>query len=165
MVVVGLALTLAGTGAATAASARRLMEADDQRPPAVTRPQAAPLWLTPYATAANECPGLDPLLLVAIHDIETGRDPAGEVSSAGAVGPLQFLPDTWARYGTDANGNGITTAYDLEDALAAATALLCANGGGSPADVGVAIWNYNHSWQYVAAVEARVADLHDRMSR
>jgi len=164
MVVVGLALTLAGTGAA-AASARRFTQAAEQQPPAVTRPQRAPSWLNEYSTAADNCPGLDPLVLVAIHDVETGRDPAGEVSSAGAVGPLQFMPDTWARYGTDANGNGVTTAYDLEDALAAATALLCANGGGSPSEIGVAIWNYNHSWQYVAAVQARVAELHDRMAR
>ena len=113
-----------------------------------------------YAQAASACPGLDPVLLVAIHDVETGRDAQGETSSAGAMGPRQFLPDTWAAYGVDANQDGTADPLDLADALAGATNLLCANGVTANETYQSAIWNYNHSWTYVRMVLARAAELH-----
>ena len=113
-----------------------------------------------YVQAASACPGLDPVLLVAIHDVETGRDARGETSSAGAMGPMQFLPDTWAAYGVDANQDGAADPLDLADALAGATNLLCANGVTANETYQSAIWNYNHSWTYVRMVLTRAAELH-----
>lgn len=113
-----------------------------------------------YEQAASACPGLDPLILVAIHDIESGRGARGKASSAGAVGPMQFLPDTWVAYGADANHDGAADPLDLTDALMGATRLLCANGVTEDATHESAIWNYNHSWAYVRAVLARAAELH-----
>ena len=73
-------------------------------------------------------------MLVAIHDVETGRDAQGETSSAGAIGPMQFLPATWAAYGIDADHSGVADPMNLTDALAGATRLLCRNGVADPAD-------------------------------
>jgi membrane-bound lytic murein transglycosylase B len=113
-----------------------------------------------YARAASACPGLDPLILVAIHDVESGRNDRGNTSSAGAVGPMQFLPETWAAYGVDADHDGTADPEDLTDALMGATNLLCANGVTQEATHETAVWNYNHSWTYVRTVLARAADLH-----
>lgn len=113
-----------------------------------------------YARAASVCPGLDPLLLVAIHDVETGRGLQGATSTAGAVGPMQFLPETWAAYGTDADHDGVADPLNLSDSLAGATKLLCRNGATVTATRESAIWNYNHSWSYVRAVVARTTELH-----
>ena len=73
---------------------------------------------------------------------------------------MQFLPDTWAAYGVDANHDGAADPMDLTDALMGATHLLCANGVTADATHESAIWNYNHSWTYVRAVLARAAELH-----
>ena len=113
-----------------------------------------------YVRAASACSGLDPLILVAIHDVETRRDALGSTSAAGAIGPMQFLPDTWAAYGADADHDGVADPLDLTDALAGATKLLCANGVTTGATRESAIWNYNHSWAYVREVLARVDALH-----
>ena len=151
MLVLGLAVAISGARAATAVSAP-------------IADQVAPRLLPPdyesYQRAASACPGLDPLILAAIHDVETGRDAHGETSSAGAIGPMQFLPDTWAAYGTDADHDGVADPLNLTDALAAATRLLCRNGIAENATHESAIWNYNHSWGYVHAVLARAAELH-----
>ena len=99
------------------------------------------------------------MILVAIHDVETERDAQGSTSSAGAIGPMQFLPSTWAAYATDGDHDGVADPLNLSDSLAGATRLLCANGVTEVATHESAIWNYNHSWGYVRAVLARVAAL------
>jgi membrane-bound lytic murein transglycosylase B len=76
------------------------------------------------------------------------------------MGPMQFLPDTWVAYGVDANRDGKVDVWNLDDALAGATHLLCANGVADQATRASAIWNYNHSWRYVREVLARTAELH-----
>ncbi|MEY2452709.1 MAG: hypothetical protein QOD92_2283 [Acidimicrobiaceae bacterium] len=126
---------------------------------------AVPLDYEKYVRAASACPGLDPLILVAIHDVETSRGSQGSTSTAGAIGPMQFLPDTWAAYGIDADHNGVADALNLSDALAGATKLLCANGVTEDATHESAIWNYNHSWSYVRAVLTRAAELHRAFDR
>jgi hypothetical protein len=86
-----------------------------------------------YVAAAAACPGLPWPLLAAIHYEETRYhgdiDPtdAGEISSAGAVGPMQFMPGDWLEYG---NGGNI---FLVSDAIAAAGRKLCANGATHPA--------------------------------
>lgn len=150
MLVLGLAVVVSGVKDATAGV----------DPARTEQPQGLHRWYERYTRAAAACPGLDPLILVAIHDVETGRDPHGETSTAGAIGPMQFLPDTWSAYGVDANHNGVADPLDLEDALAGATRLLCANGATTPATFESAIWNYNHSWSYVGRVLDRIAELH-----
>jgi len=72
------------------------------------------------------------------------------------VGPLQFLPSTWAQWGADGDGDGVTDPQDLDDAAYAAGRYLCADGGDlaeGPAWQ-QAVFSYNHSASYVAAVYA-----------
>jgi membrane-bound lytic murein transglycosylase B len=153
VLVLGLAVAISGARAATVVST----------PMAPVAPRLLPEDYASYVRAAAACPGLDPLLLTAIHDVETGRDAHGETSTAGAIGPMQFLPDTWAAYGVDANNDGVADPLNLTDALAAATRLLCRNGVAENATHETAIWNYNHSWSYVRSVLARAAELHRRL--
>jgi membrane-bound lytic murein transglycosylase B len=150
VLVLGLAVAISGVGPAPAAPA----------PFGDPAPRRMPSDYERYERAASTCPGLDPLLLVAIHDMESGRDDRGNTSRAGAVGPMQFLPETWATYGADANNDGVADPLDLTDALMGATRLLCANGVTGETTHESAIWNYNHSWTYVRAVLARAAELH-----
>ena len=150
LLVVGLALALSRGRPAGAISA----------PTPIASPRLTPRGYEGYDRAASACPGLDPLLLVAIHDVETGGDAQGATSAAGAIGPMQFLPSTWAAYGVDADRDGAADPRDLSDALAGATRLLCANGVTESATHETAIWNYNHSWTYVRSVLTRAAELH-----
>jgi hypothetical protein len=84
--------------------------------------------------------------LAAIHLVETRMGRISGVSTAGAVGPMQFLPTTWDLYGA---GGDIR---DPRDAILAAGRLLRANG--APGDMAEALWHYNPSDAYVAAVSA-----------
>src|SRR5579884_739327 len=67
---------------------------------------------------------------------------------------LIFLPSTWAAYATDGDGDGRADPNSLPDAAAGASRLLCANGGNHPSGLSDALYSYNHSWAYVAQVEA-----------
>src|SRR6266536_3213847 len=118
VLVLGLAIAISDAGAASVLPT----------PIVASAPRLLPQDYADYVRAASQCPGLDPLILAAIHDVETGRDARGQTSSAGAIGPMQFLPDTWAAYGVDANKDGKADPLDLTDALAGATRLLCRNG-------------------------------------
>jgi membrane-bound lytic murein transglycosylase B len=149
-------------GVAVAAEAANTVAAAPAATP-VAAVQTFPPGFEPYTRAASMCGGLDPLLLVAIHDVETGRDPSGDRSSAGAIGPMQFLPQTWTTYGIDADGDGLADPSNLDDALAGAARLLCADGITNPETYELAIWHYNHSWEYVRAVTARATELHQSL--
>jgi hypothetical protein len=113
-----------------------------------------PAMLRLYVTAATRCPGLPWTVLAAIGKVESDHGRGPEVSPAGAEGPMQFLPATWARYGVDGDGDGVASIWDAADAVPAAADLLCADGGGDPARLAGAIFQYNPADSYVRAVLA-----------
>ena len=88
-----------------------------------------------------------------IRDTDGGRLDADPEHDR-AVGPMQFLPATWARFGADGDGDGTRDPNDLDDAAAAAAAYLCA-GGRDTAD-GDGWWDgvltYNRSLDYARRV-------------
>lgn len=73
---------------------------------------------------------------------------------ARAVGPMQFLPATWMRWGSDGNGDRVADPDNIFDASLAAARYLCSGGGNLSTSAGLsdAIFSYNHSWAYVAEV-------------
>lgn len=71
-----------------------------------------------------------------------------------AVGPTQFLPATWARYGADGNGDGVADPQNVFDSALGTARYLC-SGGMDLRDAGqvqAAVYRYNHSYDYVAKV-------------
>lgn len=89
----------------------------------------------------------------AIRDTDGGRFD-GDRTWDRAVGPMQFLPSTWSRYGVDASGDGRSDPQTITDASAAAARYLCAAGRDlrTPAGLFTAVFSYNHSNDYVRAV-------------
>jgi membrane-bound lytic murein transglycosylase B len=73
-----------------------------------------------------------------------------------AVGPMQFIPSTWASWGVDGNGDGVTSPFNVNDAALAAARYLCASGGNLRTHAGqvAAVLAYNDSDQYLAQVLA-----------
>ncbi|MFE1311487.1 lytic transglycosylase domain-containing protein [Streptomyces sp. NPDC058755] len=73
-----------------------------------------------------------------------------------AVGPMQFIPSTWAHWGADGNGDGRTDPNNVYDAALAAGRYLCAGGRdlSNPADLDRAILGYNRSEAYLRTVRA-----------
>jgi cell wall-associated NlpC family hydrolase len=109
--------------------------------------------------AAQTCPGLPWSLLAAIGRVESdsGRSHAPGVASgtnaAGAEGPMQFEPATFAAYATVGPGGLVPASpYDPVDAVYTAASLLCANGAGTPEGLEGAVFDYNHDGTYVATV-------------
>jgi membrane-bound lytic murein transglycosylase B len=76
------------------------------------------------------------------------------VTYARAMGPMQFLPGTWARYASDGKGDGIADPQNLFDATLAAARYLCSGGLNlrDPAGVTAAILRYNNSMPYAQNV-------------
>jgi len=113
-------------------------------------------WIDLFkASAAQYCPGLSWTVLAAIGEIESGDGANEGPSSAGAEGPMQFLPSTWAMWGTDGFGQtGIPDIWNPLDAVPSAARLLCASGGGNTATLPGAIFAYNHATWYVNEVLA-----------
>ena len=106
-------------------------------------------------SAARYCPGMSWTVLAAIGQIESGDGANNGPSSAGAAGPMQFLPSTWAVWGITAFGEpGPPNIMDPYDAVPSAARYLCAAGAGTPAGLPAAIFAYNHASWYVAEVLA-----------
>jgi hypothetical protein len=120
---------------------------------AATADIPAPM-LALYQAAAPTCPGLAWPILAGIGKVETDHARHVAVSSAGARGPMQFLPATFAAYAVDGDHDGDTDIDDPADAVFSAAHLLCADGAGDPARLAVAIYGYNHATAYVARVLA-----------
>ncbi len=116
-------------------------------------------WLALYEKAAATCPGMPWTVLAAIGTVETGSGQStapgvrSGANSAGAEGPMQFEPPTFAAYATVGPGGARPASpYDPIDAVYTAAALMCANGAGSASSLRSAIDDYNHSESYVDTV-------------
>ncbi len=112
-----------------------------------------PLFLLPIYKAAAVQYGVPWQVLAAINEIETDYGSDLSVSTAGAVGWMQFMPATWLQYGVDALNAGYADPYNPVDAIFAAARYLRA--AGASANLKQAIFAYNHSEEYVASVLLR----------
>ena len=112
-----------------------------------------PPFLLPIYQAAGVQYGVPWEVLAAINEIETDYGRNLNVSSAGAVGWMQFMPATWEAYGVDASGDGAKDPLNPVDAIFAAARYLKA--AGAAEDLRRAIFAYNHADWYVDSVLLR----------
>ena len=103
----------------------------------------SPATLLADYRAAQAATGVGWSYLAAINFVETDFGRVAGPSSAGAQGPMQFMPATWASYG---HGN----IHRPRDAILAAGRFLA--GHGAARSIGSALYAYNPSWRYVDAV-------------
>jgi hypothetical protein len=112
-----------------------------------------PLFLLPIYQAAAAQYGVPWQILAAINEVETDYGSDQSVSSAGAVGWMQFMPETWVQYGVDALNAGYADPYNPVDAIFAAARYLHA--AGASHSLRRAILAYNHSEAYAESVLLR----------
>ncbi|WP_424706229.1 lytic transglycosylase domain-containing protein [Kitasatospora acidiphila] len=112
------------------------------------------------ANGTTYTPILGPLLdgtggNAAIPDSDGGKYGESTVW-AQAVGPMQFIPSTWATWGADGNGDGVADPNNIWDAALAAGRYLCADGRdlAVPAQLDQAVLGYNHSDDYLRTVKS-----------
>ena len=108
-------------------------------------PELLGLW-----QRAGSTYGIQWQVLAAINKVESNFGRNMGPSSAGAIGWMQFMPDTWLRWGTDANGDGIADPWNPDDAIFSAARYLAAAGGAT--DIYRAVFAYNHADWYVQEV-------------
>jgi murein DD-endopeptidase MepM/ murein hydrolase activator NlpD len=111
-----------------------------------------PFLLSIYQAAGIEY-GVRWEVLAAINEIETDYGRNLNVSSAGALGWMQFMPATWRQYGVDANQDGKKDPYNPVDAIFSAANYLKASG--AEKDLRKAVFAYNHADWYVDSVLMR----------
>ena len=99
--------------------------------------------LMSYYKEAETAFGVPWYYLASIHLVETRMGRIRGLSSAGAQGPMQFIPATWARYGRGDINN------DHDSILAAARYL---QASGAPDNMAKALFAYNHAQAYVNAL-------------
>jgi len=166
LVAVGLVAGVLGT--AVVGSAMAMFGTDTQRTAtSAATANVPPSMLGLYQAAAATCPGLPWTILAAIGTVESdnGESTLPGVHSgsnaAGAEGPMQFEPATFAEYDEPVPPGGADppSPYDPTDAVYAAARLLCANGARDGADIAGAVYVYNHSAAYVAQVLALAQSL------
>ncbi|MEU6191702.1 M23 family metallopeptidase [Nocardia sp. NPDC047038] len=107
--------------AASAGCEAAATTSDGQLAPGSVPPEFEP-W---YRRAGGLCPQISAALLAAQGKAESGFQPRA-VSGAGAQGPAQFMPGTWATYGADDDGNGQASPFDIGDAIMAQGRYMCA---------------------------------------
>ena len=126
---------------------------DVLRPVQITVHRKAATYRELYIESAGYCPGLPWQVLSAIGQVESGHGRNVGPSTAGALGPMQFMPATWAYSGVDGDGDGKADIMNPYDAVPAAALYLCragaANGTQGLYD---AIFSYNHADWYVKEV-------------
>jgi hypothetical protein len=142
--------------------ARQFLQARAASRPVVPPPDELPAWrivepepietLLAHYLEAEALTGIPWYWLAAIHLQETRMGRIDGVSSAGAVGPMQFLPTTWERCCT---GDPTVT----RDAIIGAATYLAQSGG--PDDMAAALYEYNPNDGYVAVVTAYAETLRD----
>jgi membrane-bound lytic murein transglycosylase B len=90
-----------------------------------------------------------------IRDTDGGRLDADPTYDR-AIGPMQFLPSTWAHYGADGNGDGVRNPHQIDDAALAAARYLCADGRDTASGKGWwdGVLTYNRSVDYARLVWA-----------
>jgi membrane-bound lytic murein transglycosylase B len=88
------------------------------------------------------------------NEIIVQSSAGGRVTYARAVGPMQFLPGTWARYASDADGDGVADPQNLFDSALAAGRYLCSGGLNlrDKSQVMTAVLRYNNSMPYTQNV-------------
>jgi murein DD-endopeptidase MepM/ murein hydrolase activator NlpD len=119
-----------------------------------------PAWLSPRHSdgipfanlnvlwrQAGSAYGIPWQVLAAINKIESNFGRNMGPSSAGAVGWMQFMPSTWERWGTDADGDGVADPWNPRDAIFSASRYLAAAGGRT--DLYRGVFAYNHAHWYV----------------
>jgi cell wall-associated NlpC family hydrolase len=166
LAVLGLGLVLAAglVGTAVVASAAALFGVGSGAPAAnsAAASRIPPAMIPLYQQAAATCPGLPWTILAAIGTVESDNGQStlpgvrSGANAAGAQGPMQFEPATFAAYDEPVPPGGAAppSPYDPADAVYAAARLLCANGAAGGADPAGAVYAYNHSASYVAQVLA-----------
>ena len=100
-------------------------------------------------------------ILEAVWQVESGKSwDTAKRSSAGATGPMQFLPSTWRKYAVDGDGNGVSEITSAYDAVYGAAKYL-ASAGAASGQIDRALYAYNHSKAYVAKVKAIAASIQE----
>jgi murein DD-endopeptidase MepM/ murein hydrolase activator NlpD len=112
-----------------------------------------PPFLLPIYQAAGIQYQVPWQVLAAINEIETDYGRNLSVSSAGAVGWMQFMPATWKEWGIDANGDGVADPFNPVDAIFSAARYLQA--AGAATNLSKAVFAYNHADWYVNQVLLR----------
>jgi len=126
------------------------LSAPPAQPAVLSYQQLLDLW-----RAAGEAYDVPWPVLAAINEVETDFGRGMDVSSAGAVGWMQFMPQTWQSWGVDASGDGIADPWNPTDAVYSAARYLAA--AGAHEDLRRAIFAYNHADWYVERVLAGAA--------
>jgi hypothetical protein len=145
---------VARTGRETSADFTREVQAANSLAQLATPQKHLPRWriITPprmgqlrgYYAEAHHLTGVPWAYLAAINLVETRMGRIRGASPAGAQGPMQFMPSTWAMYGAGGDIN------DSRDAILAAARFLRANG--APKHMAAALYRYNPSEHYVLAI-------------
>jgi Transglycosylase SLT domain len=146
-VVAGLSPPVAAAARANIGAQRDLYRLSQPVEPPVKLPRAKPAparELLRYFKQADRKIGVPWHVLASVNFIETRFGRLKGPSTAGALGPMQFLPSTWDRYG---NGGDI---HDPRDAILGAARYLAASG--APGDMRGALYSYNNSDLYVNAI-------------
>jgi hypothetical protein len=102
--------------------------------------------------------------LTSFRDTDNGVLDGDKVHER-AVGPMQFIPDTWKSYASDGNADGQADPFNIYDASVASAKLLCGNNRDlrKGADWAGAVYAYNHLNSYVANVY-KYTDTYARLS-
>jgi cell wall-associated NlpC family hydrolase len=124
----GVTLAAGATGVvAIAAVGLQALSAVALTPTSTATTQIPASYLELYQASATRCP-MPWTILAAVGQVESDQGRDTSVSSAGAVGPMQFEPATWARWGVDGDGDGSKNPRDPADAIPAAADYLCSLG-------------------------------------